>query len=53
MELYEKRFGKRFDHEEKKRKKIARSSKTISKKAQELHGLKGKLYSKQRYKEKI
>jgi ribosome biogenesis protein NSA2 len=33
MELYEKRFGKRFDHDEKSRKKIARSSKNISKKA--------------------
>lgn len=53
MELYEKRFGKRFDHDEKERKKIARQSKTISKKAQELHGIKGKLYAKQRYKEKI
>lgn len=33
MELYEKRFGKRFDHEEKTRKKEARSVKDQSKKA--------------------
>lgn len=53
MELYEKRFGKRFDHDEKERKKSAREAKDVSKKAQELHGLKGKIYAKQRYKEKI
>ncbi len=53
MELHQKRFGKRFDHEEKKRKKEARSVKETAKKAQELHGLKGKLYAKQRYKEKV
>jgi hypothetical protein len=33
MELHEKRFGKRFDHDEKVRKKEARSAKVISKKA--------------------
>ena len=33
MELYEKRFGKRFDHNEKLRKREARTSKVISKKA--------------------
>jgi ribosome biogenesis protein NSA2 len=53
MELHEKRFGKRFDHDEKQRKKEAREVKDVAKKAQELHGLKGKLYAKQRYKEKI
>lgn len=53
MELHEKRFGKRFDHDEKKRKKEAREVKEEAKKAQELHGMKGKLYAKQRYKEKI
>ena len=53
MELHEKRFGKRFDHEEKTRKRTARSVKEDAKKAQDLHGLKGKLYSKMRYKEKI
>jgi hypothetical protein len=53
MELHEKRFGKRFDHDERLRKKEARSSKVIAKKAQELHGMKGKLYAKERYKEKV
>jgi ribosome biogenesis protein NSA2 len=53
MELHEKRFGKRFDHDERKRKKEARSVKVISKKAQGLHGLKGKLYAKERYKKKV
>lgn len=53
MELHEKRFGKRFDHDEKMRKKEARSAKVIAKKAQELHGIKGKLYAKERYKEKV
>jgi hypothetical protein len=33
MELHERRFGKRFDHDEKQRKKVARGVKTISKKA--------------------
>lgn len=53
MDLHKKRFGKRFDTEERARKKEARGVKDIAKKAQELHGLKGKLYAKQRYKEKI
>ena len=53
MELHEKRFGKRFDHDEKTRKKEAREVKEVSKKAQELTGIKGKIYAKQRYKEKI
>jgi ribosome biogenesis protein NSA2 len=53
MELHEKRFGKRFDHDERARKKEARSVKQISKQAQELTGIKGKLYAQKRYKEKI
>lgn len=53
MELHEKRFGKRFDHDERKRKREAREVKEVAKKAQELHGIKGKLYAKQRYKEKV
>lgn len=52
MELYKKRYGVRFDAEEKKRKKEARTAHTISKKARETHGIKGKLYAKERYKEK-
>jgi len=33
MELYQKRMGRRLDHEEKKRKKEAREAKSVSKKA--------------------
>jgi ribosome biogenesis protein NSA2 len=53
MELHTKRYGKRYDHEEKMRKKEARSVKDIANKARNLHGLKGKLFAKERYKEKI
>jgi ribosome biogenesis protein NSA2 len=53
MELHEKRFGKRFDHDEKQRKKEARSVKAIAKKATTLTGIKGKLFAKERYKEKV
>lgn len=53
MDLFKKRFGKRFDHEEKTRKKEARKVKDIAAKAKGLHGLKGKLFAKERYKEKV
>jgi ribosome biogenesis protein NSA2 len=53
MELYKKRYGQRFDHEERMRKREARSVHDASKKAQELVGIKGKIYAKQRYKDKI
>ena len=53
MELYQKRFGKRFDHEERKRKKEARAVKETAEKAKSLHGIKGKLFAKERYKEKV
>ena len=52
MELYQKRYGKRFDHEERTRKKEARAVHEVAEKSQSLHGLKGKLHAKQRYKEK-
>ena len=52
MELFQKRYGQRFDKEERDRKKEARSVHEISKKSQELHGIKGKLHAKERYKEK-
>ena len=48
-----KRYGKRFDHEDRTRKKEARKVKDVSEKARNLHGLKAKLYAKERYKEKI
>ena len=53
MELYQKRYGKRFDHEERQRKKEARAVKDTAAKAKNLHGIKGKLFAKERYKEKI
>ena len=52
MELFAKRYGQRFDKEEKLRKREARSVHDVSKKSQELHVLKGKLHAKERYKEK-
>jgi ribosome biogenesis protein NSA2 len=53
MELFQKRYGKRFDHEERLRKKTARAVKDTAEKAQSLHGLKGKMFAKERYKEKV
>jgi len=53
MELYARRMGRRLDHEEKKRKREARESKSVSKKATGLHGSKGKRFAKERYKEKV
>ena len=53
MDLHKKRYGERFDAEEKRRKKQARKSKVISKKAQTLKGIKAKLFNKERFKQKI
>lgn len=53
MELYAKRYGKRFDHEERQRKKTARAVKENAEKATKLTGIKGKLYAKERYREKV
>lgn len=47
-----KKYGKRLDNDEKIRKKEARSSHVLSRKAKKLHGLKAKIFNKQRYKEK-
>ena len=52
MDLFKKRFGQRFDAEERKRKKEARAVHEVAEKSQSLHGIKGKLHAKQRYKEK-
>eukprot|EP01022_Parablepharisma_sp_SALTPOND_P015107 TRINITY_DN2108_c0_g1_i1.p5 TRINITY_DN2108_c0_g1~~TRINITY_DN2108_c0_g1_i1.p5 ORF type:complete len:304 (+),score=40.67 TRINITY_DN2108_c0_g1_i1:1193-2104(+) len=52
IELWEKRKGKKFDAEEKARKKEAREAHKGSEKAQELRGIKAKLHNKKRYKEK-
>ncbi|XP_068241060.1 ribosome biogenesis protein NSA2 homolog [Palaemon carinicauda] len=53
IELHRKRHGRRFNYEEKKRKKEGREPHERSKKAQKLHGLKAKLYHKKRYSEKV
>uniref|UniRef100_A0A7S1FBT0 Ribosome biogenesis protein NSA2 homolog n=1 Tax=Noctiluca scintillans TaxID=2966 RepID=A0A7S1FBT0_NOCSC len=46
------RFGKRFDHEERMRKKKAREPHRIAKTAKKLRGIKAKLFAKKRFVEK-
>lgn len=53
MDLHRKRNGRRFDYEEKERKKEARKGKEIGKNAKYLRGIQAKLFAKQRYKEKV
>lgn len=53
IELFQKRYGKRFDHEEKTRKREARSVHKKAEYAQKALGIKGKLYAKKRYAEKV
>lgn len=53
MELHRKRHGRRFNYEERKRKKEGREPHERSKKAKKLFGLKAKLYQKKRYSEKV
>lgn len=52
IELWQKRHGKRFDFEERKRKREARMAHSRSKFAQKVHGLRAIMFNKQRYKEK-
>merc|ERR1711957_1019969 len=52
MDLFKKRYGSRFDAEEKARKKEARKVHEVSNQSQNLTGIKGKLHAKERYKEK-
>lgn len=52
IELHQKRHGKRLDHEERARKKEARSGHKKSAIAKKLRGLKAKQYNKKRYSEK-
>jgi len=52
MELWTKRHGKQLDHDERTRKREARSVKKQSRMAKKLRGLKAKMYNKKRYKEK-
>lgn len=53
IELHKKRFGHRFDHEEKIRKKEGRLPHKMSRKAKNIRGLKAKIYNKQRFAEKV
>lgn len=52
IELFQKRYGRRLDYEERKRKKEARSVHRLSQFAQKLTGLRAKIFNKNRYKEK-
>lgn len=53
IERHTKRFGRRLDYEERKRKRTAREGHDASEKAQNLRGLRAKLYQQKRRKEKI
>lgn len=52
IELHRKRYGRQLDHEERTRKKEARSVKKRSQMAQRTLGIKGKMFAKERAKEK-
>ncbi|GAM22239.1 hypothetical protein SAMD00019534_054140, partial [Acytostelium subglobosum LB1] len=52
IELHQKRFGRRFDHYEKLRKKTSREVHKKSALAQKIYGIKAKLLNKKRYSEK-
>jgi len=53
IELHQKRYGKRLDHDQRKRKKEARSVHQVSEKAKKLRGLKAKMYNRERFCEKV
>ena len=53
IELFQKRYGRRLDYYEKKRKKEAREPHKRSAVAKKLIGLKAKLYAKKRHAEKV
>ena len=53
IERFKKQHGKRLDHEERTRKRLAREAHHVSSKAQNLRGLRAKLYQQKRHKEKI
>lgn len=53
MERHTKLHGRRLDHEERTRKRAAREGHDASEKAQNLRGLRAKLYAQKRHKEKI
>jgi len=53
IEEAQKRYGRRYDHEERKRKKEAREVHSRSAFAQKVSGLRAKLYHKKRHAEKV
>ncbi|KAL0640903.1 Ribosome biogenesis protein [Maublancomyces gigas] len=53
IERWQKLHGKRLDHDERKRKRLAREGHKQSQNAQKFHGLRAKLYAKKRHAEKI
>jgi ribosome biogenesis protein NSA2 len=53
IERFRKLHGRRFDYEERKRKRLAREGHKQSERAQNLRGLRAKLYAESRRKEKI
>ncbi|KAF2460666.1 ribosome biogenesis protein NSA2 [Lineolata rhizophorae] len=53
IERFQKQHGRRLDYEERKRKRLARESHKQSADAQNLRGLRAKMYQQKRHKEKI
>ncbi|KAL8799723.1 MAG: hypothetical protein Q9200_007463 [Gallowayella weberi] len=53
IERWTKQHGKRLDHDERTRKRLARSSHKASESARSFTGLRAKLYAKKRHAEKI
>lgn len=53
IDLHRKRFGRRLDHEERKRKREGRQAHERADKAKKLRGIKAKLHNKKRYAEKV
>lgn len=52
IDEHKRRYGVRYDHHERIRKREARAAHSRSQFAQKVHGLRAKLYNKRRYKEK-
>ncbi|PRT55121.1 Ribosome biogenesis protein NSA2 [Wickerhamiella sorbophila] len=53
IEQHIKKYGRRLDHEERKRKKEAREAHRVAKDAQNLRGFRAKMFAKKRYAEKV
>ncbi|KAF3387924.1 Ribosome biogenesis protein nsa2 [Talaromyces pinophilus] len=53
IERFQKTHGRRLDHEERTRKRVAREGHLASQKAQSLRGLRAKMYAQKRHAEKI